>query len=94
MGNNIIMSKVFEDQDPVHCNHSDWLQTCENISGFDTDLISRPISRGKAPIVFDTINTAAIITIYLQKLFFPVNDDSRWFIVRMIDQNSEIALLG
>jgi hypothetical protein len=41
------------------------------------------ISNGTAPIVFDTIRTAANITIYLQKLFLPVNVDSRWFIVKV-----------
>jgi hypothetical protein len=29
-----------------------------------------------------TIKTAGIITIYRQKLFLPVNVDSRWFIVK------------
>jgi hypothetical protein len=51
----------------------------DNIEGFENDLRSRPIRRGKAPIVFDAINTAGTITRYLQKLFLPLKVDSRWF---------------
>jgi hypothetical protein len=56
---------------------------CENTAGFEIDFISMEISKGTAPIVFDTIRTAANITIYLQKLFLPVNVDSRWFILKV-----------
>jgi hypothetical protein len=53
---------------------------CENTAGFEPDFINMAISNGMAPIVFDTIRTTANIIIYLQKLFLPVNVDSRWFI--------------
>jgi hypothetical protein len=35
------------------------------------------ISIGILPIVFDTIKTDTTIIMYLQKLFLPLNDDSR-----------------
>ena len=54
---------------------------CDTASGLDTDFIPTAIIRGKPPIIFDAIRIAAIITIYLQRLFFPKNVDSRWFIV-------------
>ena len=56
--------------------------SCVNTAGFESDFISVAISKGIAPIVFDTIRTTANITMYLQKLFLPVNVDSRWFIVK------------
>jgi hypothetical protein len=49
----------------------------ETTSGLDAALTPYAINNGIAPIVFDTINIAANITIYLQKLFFPLNADSR-----------------
>jgi len=49
-------------------------------SGFSAALILRIMKRGIAPIVFETARTAISIIKYLQKEFFPLNDDSRCFI--------------
>jgi hypothetical protein len=58
-------------------------ENCENTVGFDPSFDKRVISTGTAPIVFATIKTTANIKKYLQKLFLPVNVDSRWFIVKI-----------
>src|SRR5450759_1891423 len=68
---------------------------CEKTAGSDLIFISMEISKGIAPIVFDTIRTTANIMIYLQKLFLLLNDDSRWFILKFnVFQNSELARFG
>jgi hypothetical protein len=51
--------------------------SCEKASGFETDFINMPTSNGKAPIVFEAINTTATIIEYLRKLFWPLKEDSR-----------------
>jgi hypothetical protein len=68
---------------------------CENTDGFEPDFNEMEIIKGIAPIVFATIRITANIKIYLQKLFLPVNVDSRWFIVKNnVFQNSELARFG
>jgi hypothetical protein len=52
-------------------------ESCEYTAGFEADLLNTAISKGMAPIVFDTIKTTANIRIYRQKAFLPVNVDSR-----------------
>jgi hypothetical protein len=52
-------------------------ENCAKMAGFDNDLIAIAISKGIAPIVFETMRTDANITIYRQRLFFPLTDDSR-----------------
>jgi hypothetical protein len=52
----------------------------DTIEGSEAAFEMYPISKGMAPTVFVAISITANITIYLQALFFPVKDDSRWFI--------------
>jgi len=51
--------------------------TCGSVD----DRAATPIKRGIAPIVLEAAKTARIIKRYLQKLFFPEKDDSRWFML-------------
>jgi len=82
-GNNSITNKVFELK-PKTLKSFGLFESRENISGFDADFKPIAMSNGKAPIVLDTIRTTATITKYLQKLFFPENVDSRWFMVKLL----------
>jgi hypothetical protein len=56
---------------------------CENTDGFDPDFKNKEINNGIAPREFAAIRITTIIKIYLQKLFLPLNVDSRWFIVKI-----------
>jgi hypothetical protein len=47
--------------------------------GSAVELTPTLINKGIAPILFDAARTANNIIIYRQKAFFPVKDDSRWF---------------
>jgi hypothetical protein len=64
-----------------------------NTCGLEPELIAMLINNGIAPIVFVAAIITRSIIKYLQKAFFPVNDDSRWF-MNLIYQNSENVFLG
>jgi hypothetical protein len=80
-GNSIIRRPAFGSR-PSTLKSSGLADSCENTSGFDADFITNEIINGIAPIVLEAIRIRTNITIYLQKLFLPLNADSRWFIVK------------
>jgi len=75
-GNSIITKPIFG-LTPKILKSLGLAESCEYTCGFELDLLNTAISKGIAPIVFDTIRTKANIRIYLQKAFLPVKVDSR-----------------
>ncbi len=75
-GNSIIARTTFE-LSPRRLKSFGWAASPDNIPGSVSDLNIAATNRGMAPMLFDTRNTVINMTAYRQKLFLPVNDDSR-----------------
>ena len=86
-GKSIIMSPV-TGSNPIMLKSFGFAASSEITVGSEPDFNIRAISKGNAPMVFDIMRMTASITIYLQKLFLPVNADSRWFMILWLSEFS------
>jgi hypothetical protein len=78
-GNNIKVSSRFSLM-PGREKSFGFSASCDITWGSENDFTVLVISIGKVPIRLLARNTSTSMTIYLQRLFLPANDDSRCFI--------------